>query len=208
MTLLRHFAVDPAVRFFHPVAQRNRRRPTELALDQRVIAIAAADALRRIELVPALELDARDLLHDVDESIDRHQLVASQIERVGDVACHDRVRAKEAIVDVHEAARLFAVAPDLDLAGSIELRPDDLAANSRRRLLPTAVIGAKGAVDVVIARHARLQAEVFSEVAAHPLAEELLPAIAVLRHRRVRVLFLERDYVGTRLLFRSVDTAR
>ena len=95
---------------------------------------------------------------------------------------HDRLDALEAVVDVHEAAGLLAVAPDLDLvlAGSLGL--DDLAADGGRRLLAAAVPGAVRAVDVVEAGHARLEAEVLAEVAAHALGEELLPAVAVLGH--------------------------
>src|SRR5215831_8921076 len=42
---------------------------------------------------------------------------------------------------------------------------------------------------VVESRHARIKSEIFPEVTAHSLGEELLPAIAVFRHRRVSILF-------------------
>ena len=98
----------------------------------------------------------------------------------------------EAVVDVHEAAGLLAVAPDLDLVSPVSLASIDLAADRGRRLLAAAVPGAVRAVDVVEAGHARLEAEVLAEVAAHALAEELLPAVAVFRHRGIGVGFLER----------------
>ena len=92
-------------------------------------------------------------------------------------------RAVDAVIDIHEAAGLFAVAPDLDLVLAGELRLGDLAADRGGRLLTPAVPRAVRAVDVVVASDARCQAEVLAEVAAHPLAEELLPAVAVLGHR-------------------------
>ena len=44
----------------------------------------------------------------------RDELVAADVQWLADVARHQRQRAGHAVVDVHEAARLFAVAPDLD----------------------------------------------------------------------------------------------
>ena len=73
----------------------------------------------------------------------------------------------------------------------------DLAADRRRRLLAAAVVGAVRPVDVVVARHPRLDAEVVVEVPAHALREELLPAVAVLGHRRVGVLLPQRGHVRT-----------
>jgi hypothetical protein len=78
--------------------------------------------------------------------------------------------------------------------------PSPLAADRRRRLLAAAGPGPVRAVDVVVAGHARDEAEVLAVVAAHALAEELLPPVAVLRHRRVGVLLLQRLDVRRRLL--------
>ena len=78
--------------------------------------------LRGIEVVVSLELHPGDLLDDIDQLIDGDQFVAAEIERLDDVTLgHEHDRAPGAVVDVHEAARLFAVAPDLDLvlAGSL-----------------------------------------------------------------------------------------
>ena len=77
-----------------------------------------------------------------------------------------------------------------------ELGGDDLAADGRRRLFPAAVAGAVRAVDIVIAGDAGLQAEVLAEVAAHALAEQLLPAVAVLGHGRIGVALLQRHDIG------------
>ena len=109
-------------------------------------------------------------------------------------------RAVDAVVDVHERAGLLAVAPDLDLVLARQLGVDHLAADRGRRLLAAAVTGAVRAVDIVVARDPGRDAVVLAEVAAHALAEQLLPAVAVLRHRRIGVLFLERGDVGAGLL--------
>src|SRR6185503_13792041 len=105
-----------------------------------------------------------------------------------------------AVVDVHEAARLLAVAPDVDfvLAGPLGL--DDLAADGRRGLLTAARPGAVRPIDVMVTGHARGQPEVLFKVAAHALAEELLPSVAVLGQRRIGVGLLQRDHVWVPLL--------
>ena len=78
--------VDPSIGLFHSVA-RNAGRPAEPCLDQRVVAIPAMNALRCIEIVFTLELDAGDLFGDVDQLIDRYQFVAADVERFVDVMC-------------------------------------------------------------------------------------------------------------------------
>ena len=122
--------------------------------------------------------------------------------------CGQADRAVGAVVDIHERAGLLAVAPDLDLVLARHLGGDHLAADRGRRLLAAAVVGALGAVDVVVAGDPGGDAVVFTIVAGHPLAEQLLPAVAVLRHRRVGVLFLERGDVGAGLLVAVVDAGR
>src|SRR5690606_36108854 len=73
------------------------------------------------------------------------------VERVGDVAVGDEQGPGDAVVDVGEAPGLVAVAPDLDGVPTGQLGGGHLAADGRRRLLPPAVVGAVGAVDVVVA---------------------------------------------------------
>ena len=68
-----------------------------------------------------------------------------------------------------------------------EDRRRDLPADRGRSLLAPAVVGAMRSVHVVVARHPRHEPEVLGVVAAHPLAEELLPAVTVLRHGRVGI---------------------
>lgn len=48
-------------------------------------------------------------------------------------------------------------------------------------------MGANGTIDVVIASHAGLDAEVLAEMPAHAFAEELLAAVPVLRQRGIRI---------------------
>src|SRR6185312_10331446 len=108
-----------------PVLQRDRRFPAELLQDEGVVAVATADTLRRREVVVALELDAGDALDYVDEVIDRHELRRAEVDRIAEVALHDPEHSADRVVDVREAARLHAVAPDLDRVRAVELRRDD-----------------------------------------------------------------------------------
>ena len=68
---------------------------------------------------------------------------------------HDLADALDAVVDVHEAAGLLAVAPDLDLVLAGLLGVNHLAADRGRRLFAAAVPGAVRAVDIVEAGDAR-----------------------------------------------------
>src|SRR5690606_38227925 len=114
-------------------------------------------------------------------------LVAADVDRLADVAGHEPQRALEAVVDVGEAARLLAVAPDLDGVVAGEHGGGHLAADGGRGLLAPALPGAEGSVDVVVAGDPSLEAEVLVEVPGHALAEQLLPAVAVLGVGRVGV---------------------
>src|SRR5204862_6933129 len=106
------------------------------------------------------------------------------------------------------AAGLLTVAPDLDFVPAAQLGCDYLPADRRRCLLAPAVVGAERAIDVVVARNPRLEPEVLDEMAAHALAEEFLPAVAVFRHRGIAVGLPERGDCCAGLLFRCVDTSR
>ena len=112
------------------------------------------------------------------------------------------------VVDEHEAARLFAVAPDFDFVMAGEFRGDHLSANRRGGLLAPAIEGAVGTVNVVVARDSRFETEVFAEMPAHPFAKELFPTIAVFRIGRVGILFLQARNVGTLLFEAGIDTRR
>ena len=103
---------------------------------------------------------------------------------------------EDAVVDVGEAARLLAVAPDLDLA-----LPGISASATLRQIAAGAFSRPPSKVPcgpyTLWYRATRVSSPKSSrEVAAHPLAEQLLPAVAVLRHGRVGVLLPQRRHVG------------
>src|ERR1019366_8798439 len=106
VVLGRKLVVNPAVRLFHAVTQSRGRLPTQILADLGVIAVATRDAARRIELVPPVELNARDVLGDVHELVDRYQLRTAEVDRFEDVRVRDRLDAPQAIVDVHKRSRL------------------------------------------------------------------------------------------------------
>ena len=80
---------------------------------------------------------------------------------------------------------------------SISCLPESLASATLRQIAAGAFSRPPSKVpmrpvDVVVAGDAGLEPEVLAEMAAHPLAEQLLPAVAVLGHRRVGVLLAQR----------------
>src|SRR6266853_3816906 len=99
----------------------------------------------------------------------------------------------------------MAVAPDFDFATPRPLRLGDFPADRSRRLFAAPRPGAERAVDVVVARDSGPKLEILAKVAAHPLAEQLFPPIAVLRHRGVGVFLLEGYDGGRHLLVGVVD---
>src|SRR3954447_1834962 len=82
---------DTAVGLLEPVEQGDRRLPPVGLHDLAVVAVAAADTLRGVELVLPLAADAGDALHDVDEPVDRDQLGAAQVDRHRAVALEDHL---------------------------------------------------------------------------------------------------------------------
>src|SRR5690606_7699196 len=151
-----------------------------------------------------LQPQTGDAFRDVDQLIDRHQLIAAEIERLLDQAVHNELSALDAVVNEHEAAGLLPVPPDLDLVPARKLGLDHLAADGGRRLFAATIEGAVWAINVVEARNSRRQAEILAKVPAHALAEQFLPAIAVFGHGRVGVPFLEWNNIGGRLLVSGV----
>src|SRR5690606_24789265 len=160
------------------------------------------------QVVAPPELHAGDLLDDVDELVDGDQLAAADVERLVHVAAGEAQGPLDAVVDEHEAARLLAVAPDLDLVGAGQLGLGHPAADGRRVLLAASGPGAVGAVDVVVAGYVGGQAEVLVEVAAHAHAEPLLPAVAVLGLGGVGVGLAQGLHLGRPLVLGGVDAGR
>ena len=106
--------IDPVVGLLHAVTQANAGGPTQVLNDLGVVAVAAIHAFGSGEVVIVLELDAGDVFDHVVETFDRGQLVGTEIDRLEDVAVGDGEDSLDAVVDVHEAAGLLAVAPDFD----------------------------------------------------------------------------------------------
>src|SRR5215469_12428635 len=124
------------------------------------------------------------------------------------MALHDHLRSQHTIIDVHEAARLVTGTPDLDLMFTRPLGLNHLAADRGRRFLTAAIPGAMRPIHIVEPGYTRDESEVLFEVPAHAFAEQLLPAVAVLRQCRISVAFLESYNIGVRLLLAVVYAGR
>src|SRR6185436_20531289 len=98
-----HLIVDPPKCLFHAVAKPDRRGPAERPLDFGVVTAAAPDTFGRAQVIPAFQLHSGNLFDDVDERIDRDELVTPDVEWVANRARHQGSGSVEAIVDVHEA---------------------------------------------------------------------------------------------------------
>src|SRR5579863_1311628 len=81
--------MDPSVGLFDAVLKSNVRLPAQQLQDQRIVRIASAYPLGRVELVPSIEFDSRDLFGDVDQPIDGHQFGRAEVQRLANVAVHD-----------------------------------------------------------------------------------------------------------------------
>ena len=104
--------------------------PSPQLLDQRVVAVAAAHALGRVELVAALELHAGDLLDDVDQLVDGDQLVAADVERLDDVALRPGVIVPSMQSSMYMKLRVCSPSPQI----SISCLPASLAAITLRQI--------------------------------------------------------------------------
>src|SRR5262245_47296364 len=182
-----HLLVDPVVRLSQSVFQTYAGRPAKPFANQAIVTATPANTLRRVERVAPRQREPGDALHDVYELVDGHHLIAADIQRLIDLTRHQAQCSFKTVIDEGEAARLSSVAPDVDRARTGELGLNHLAADGCRGFLAATVVCAIRAVDVVIAGHASGESEILLEMTAEPLAEQLLPAVAVLRHRRVGV---------------------
>ena len=111
---LADFAPDPIVCLFKSDPEWDIRLPVKGLLNHGVVAIPAIHSLRGREIVVPFDLDAGDVLNDLNELIDRDQFAAAQIDRIDNVAAHDHLDALQAVIDVHEAASPGAITPDFD----------------------------------------------------------------------------------------------
>ena len=103
---------------------RGWKAPTQSCFDQRVVAAAAANSLRSIEVLVAFDPDPGDLLGEIHKPVYGYHLGASDVKRMCDVAVHECACTVEAVVNEHEATRLLAVAPNFDfvMAGQFPRR--------------------------------------------------------------------------------------
>ena len=109
-----HLVVDPGVGFFHAGAQSSVRFPPKIFLDEGIVAVSAIDAFGRLQIIASFELDAGNLLNDVNQTVYGHEFVAAEVDWFEDIAVHDRLCAFETIIDVHETSGLMPVTPDLN----------------------------------------------------------------------------------------------
>src|SRR5690242_11339684 len=112
--------------------------------------------------------DARD---DIDQPIDRHHLVRSDVDRSSEFRAHQPYRAGQTFINVEKRAGLFSVAPDLHLAPI--RRHCHLTTHGSRRLLLTVVPSPLRSEDVVVSGDPRLYAVIATIRQIKPLAEQL-----------------------------------
>src|SRR5579883_907632 len=96
-----HLVVNPRVRLLQALGQRRRRLPTEMFSEQRIITIPSTHALRRAQIIGALQVSASDLFDNIHKLVDAYQFLAAQIERLLYGTVKDQVDAAQAVVDIH-----------------------------------------------------------------------------------------------------------
>src|ERR1035437_8427644 len=109
-----------------------------------------------------LDLNTGNIGDDMCELIYRYHAVLTEIQRLGKVRCHQAMNAFGAVVDITEGARLFAIAPYLDLRLAGEFCNRDLAAESSGCFFTAAFPCSLFAKDVVKPHDSRLDAIVLA----------------------------------------------
>src|SRR5205085_12301804 len=109
--------------------------PAKIFLDEGVVAVAAIDAFGSFQIVRALKLNAGDVFDQVHQTINGDQLAAAKIDRFENVAVKTCLGAFEAIIDIHEAASLMAIAPDFDFMFTGQFGLNDFTADGGGGLL-------------------------------------------------------------------------
>src|ERR1017187_9071627 len=149
-----HLSFDPAIGSFEAVAKPDGRFPAEAIDDQGVIAVAPVYAFWSISVIGALESNAGNLFHKINQAVDAHEFTGSEIDWLVDFAIHNRLRALYAVVDIHEAACLLPVSPDVDFVNAGPLGLNHLATDRGWSLFAPACPTAMRSVDIVITGHA------------------------------------------------------
>src|ERR1700690_2918351 len=147
---IRELLRDPGVRLLHARPQRSSRFPMQDPLDVGVVTVAACHALGSLQVVGALQSDSGDIFYHADQVVDGDELARTEIDRGGDqlFRVSDAVDTLDAIVDIAEASRLRAVAPDVYRVSARVDRLDHFAANGGGGLLAAAEPGALRTVDI------------------------------------------------------------
>ena len=118
-------------------------------LDQCIVTIPSVDSLRCIKPVVSFKLHIRDRFNDVRQSVDRDELVRADVDWFNDVTLHQFQDTSNAIVDVHEAASLPSVAPNLDRAFLFVQRFEHFPTDRGGRFFSTAGPRTMRTIDVV-----------------------------------------------------------
>ncbi len=83
--------VNPSVGLLETRAERGVGLPVEIALDQRVVAIAAVHAFGSVQVVLARQLDAGDVFDDVYETIDGDRFAGAKVDGLQNVGAEDQI---------------------------------------------------------------------------------------------------------------------
>ena len=110
--------LDPGVRLGNTVAKRSIRLPIQNLSDKRIVAVSAGDTLWGSQIILAHHANPCNCLNLADQFVDRKQLAGTEIDgrRNQFSAVHDHVNTFDAVVNIHEAAGLFPISPNRDLA--------------------------------------------------------------------------------------------
>jgi len=111
-----------------------------------------------------------------DDVYDLDQLLASKIKRLCKLALHNELGTLKAVIDIHEAARLLAVAPYFDFVSTGQLGLNNFSADCCGSLLATSVVGAVRAIYIMVTYDSCLEPTIFGKMPAHPLAGPHLAA--------------------------------
>ncbi len=200
---------DPHIGFRKAFVQGRVRFPCEDLLDERVVGVAAGHTLGCVEVIFPIHFHTRDCFDLRKQFVDRNQFARAEVDRRSDqvVAVCDHVNTFHAVVNIHEAACLRAVAPDRDVIRIGVYRLDDLATECGGGFFAAAVPGAVRAIDIVETGDEGLHAAFVPIFFTEHFGDELFPAVAAFGHCRVGVGFLERADVGVFLQQGIVGTS-
>src|SRR5262249_77856 len=164
-----------------------------------VIRIATPHALRTGDMLFD-DTDTSNLGYHIRQLIDRDQAILAQIERLIIVRLHQLVETSHAVIDITKRARLISVAPNLYLGIATELGYGHLPTEGSWRFLAPSLPRPQRTKDVMKTYNPGLNLIFLAVVQAQPLCDKFLPAIGVLRLRRISVSFTNRAAIGLLLL--------